>query len=413
MVPSLATIFSVWDPLGQQTLAGMAPAFQRIYQSVPMMVAGTLILITGLGLSIRQLNWRVRRRIRSRIHRLIRWEFWPIAVLYFPVIIYNFWLLLKYRKMGYLFLSNPGIEYGGVIGESKSKIMGSFQGHEAFFARFTQVNPKLDLEEKVTASLNWMKELGLQFPIVAKPDLGFRGTGVQRIKSQPELRNYLNQNMGVVHLQECISGPYEFGIFYRRYPGQERGKILGLTGKEFPRIVGDGISDVEALILKHPNALGRLHIYRSRFKHRLKEVLPRGKVVSLVNIGNHCLGTIFNDSSHLITEALSEKVETLSRSLPGFYVGRFDIRARDLEAFRLGREFKIIELNGATGEPSHIYDTRHPLFYAYKHLFAHYRDLWEIGYRNYRGGHPLLPTGKFLKALWDYRKKAASYPKPE
>ena len=54
--------------------------------------------------------------------KLTRWEFWPFSVFYFPVLFYWTWLVMRTRSFFFFTSSNPGIEFGGMLGESKDKI---------------------------------------------------------------------------------------------------------------------------------------------------------------------------------------------------------------------------------------------------------------------------------------------------
>lgn len=377
------------------------------------LVLGVLALFLFLRLVGKLGDWKNRRRFRSRMRRISRWEFWPLWVFYFPVFFYNLWLALRNRRAFLPLISNPGIAYSGYIGESKSEIMASFRGYEEFFAKFLLLPGKGPVEEKCERVLAWMSEKQILFPVFLKPDVGQRGTGVRKIRDKDELASYFSTTRVAVHIQEFIPGPYEFGIFYLRFPNQEKGTVISLTGKEFPFVVGDGERNLEELILQVPSGMGRYHIYRERFKSRLKEVLGQGEALPLISTGNHCLGTIFNDSNHLTTPELVEKIDAISKSIDGFYIGRYDVRTSNLEDLRKGLRFKIIELNGAAAEQGHIYDTRHGLFFAYHTMFRQYRHLWKIGAQNEKRGHKTTSPRALLKAYLDYSKMEKDHPSSE
>ena len=88
----------------------------------------------------------------------------------------------------------------------------------------------------------------------------------------------------------------------------------------------------------------------------LTRVLASGERFPLAMAGNHAQGTLFRNGAHLITPALEKRIDEIARAYPGFYIGRFDIRYTDVEAFKAGRDLAIVELNGATGESTNIYD---------------------------------------------------------
>lgn len=406
-----AIAVAIWTPL----LVGVSWLFgEELMQMLeaheqykwPVMGLSILLMFVLVRLMLKLGDWRMRARIRSRLRRFTRWEFYPLWLTYAPVVIFNLLLALRYRRLSPMLVSNPGIEYSGFVGESKQKIMEMLVDQPAFVAQFFNLEPTGSLETRKKKVQQWMVRFDLSYPIIMKPDVGQRGDGVARIKTDAELLHYLETCDVHVQVQEYLPGPYEFGISYCRYPWEEKGRVVGLTGKEFPRAVGDGEHTLYELILRNPLCMGRVHIFRERFKERLDEVLAIGEVVELVRAGNHCLGTLFNDGSYLLTPQLAARVDEISRSIKGFYIGRYDVRASDLEAFRSGECFKIMELNGASAEPSFIYDTRHSLYYAYKMLFAHFADLWRIGMHNASNGHPPPSIWVLIKQMARYRDLA-------
>jgi hypothetical protein len=55
--------------------------------------------------------------------RLTNWEYWPFSVIYFPVFFYWLWLSVKARSLFFFSAANPSIESGGMLGESKYRIL--------------------------------------------------------------------------------------------------------------------------------------------------------------------------------------------------------------------------------------------------------------------------------------------------
>ena len=49
-----------------------------------------------------------------------------------------------------------------------------------------------------------------------------------------------------------------------------------------------------------------------------------------------------------------------------------------LEELEQGKNFAVVELNGAASEPTHIYDPQHSIFFAWKELTRHIRYMFEI-----------------------------------
>src|SRR3546814_6646752 len=84
-------------------------------------------------------------------------------------------------------------------------------------------------------------------------------------------------------------------------------------------------------------------------------------------------------SSDLISEALVTAIDRLFADLPGMHYSRLDVRVRDIAALREGRDFRVIEINGASSEATHIWDRNGTLGELYRTLFFQYRTLFEIG----------------------------------
>ncbi len=124
--------------------------------------------------------WRSNFMIKLR-----HWEYWPFGILQFPVILYYLWLALKARSFFFFSASNPSIEMGGMLGESKYEILKKIP--DAVKAK-TLFIPKNTSAEKVFET---MFKAQLSFPVIFKPDLGERGYRVQRIHTEAEAREYL------------------------------------------------------------------------------------------------------------------------------------------------------------------------------------------------------------------------------
>ena len=108
--------------------------------------------------------------------------------------------------------------------------------------------------------------------------------------------------------------------------------------------------------------------------------------------GNHCQGTLFADGAHLITPELEAAVDAVIQRLDGFYFGRLDARYADIEAFKRGEDFAVLELNGVTSESTNLYDPSWSLIRAYRTLFRQWAVCFAIGDAN-RQQAGLKPPG--------------------
>lgn len=332
------------------------------------------------------------------IIKLRHWEYWPFGILQFPVIFYYLWLSLRARSFLFFTASNPGIEMGGMFGESKFKILDkipdAFKAKTIFIARNSSLN---DVLQQMNAA-------GLTFPVIFKPDLGERGYRVQRIKSEAEAQQYLNTFNFDFLVQELVDLPEEFGVFYRRLPSQKKGEVFSIVGKELLTVTGNGKSTLQELILAKDRAKLQWDKLKIQHAHLLNHTIPAGEIYLLNAIGNHCLGTTFLNSNHLINEKLNKSFDLISQQIEGFYYGRFDLRCESVAALREGR-VKILELNGCGAEPAHIYQPGFSFWKAVGVMFTHWHYIFKIARENRARGVAYL-TYKEAKLFYQKFKTA-------
>ena len=348
---------------------------------------------------------------------LSRYEFWPMWAFYWPIAAYCLGLMLRYRGVLLPTAVNPRFPGGGFFGESKSAILRL--GRESlgdWVAPFVCVTRQSDsicsLDDQATAALQAIRREGLSLPCVAKPDLGCRGAGVQVIRDWSELRKYLGgfPEEAVLILQQLVAFEGEAGIFYCRRPGEPRGRVVSITLKYFPYVIGDGEHTLKELILADTRAGQLSHLYLDRHFQRLEKVPERGEPVRLAFAGSHSRGAIFRDGTYLSTPALEERIESLARRLPDFQFGRFDVRFASIDEVLRGGNFTIVEINGAGAESTHIWDRRMPLRSAWMALFNQYRWLFEIGADNRSRGVEVLPWRTFYAMYRQEKTLTPRYP---
>jgi hypothetical protein len=339
---------------------------------------------------------------------LSAFEFWPTRFFYLPVWAYVGWLALRHRGVRLPLVANPSFPAGGLVGESKSAVLDLVgEGARDWFAPHIGFDrTAAPAGEEAHAAIALARARGLDFPLVAKPDLGCRGAGVRPVRDMAELEAYLAGFPAGARLvlQALIDWEGEAGVFWVRLPGEARGRIISLTLKYFPYVMGDGVSTVEALIRADPRAGPLAHLYLPRHEKRLGAVLPAGEALRLAFAGSHSRGAIFRDGTALVTEAMARRFDEIASAIPEFWFGRFDVRFADIAALQRGEEFRILEVNGAGAEATHIWDSRMTLGEAYRSLFRQWGLLWEVGARNRRRGFRPEPVGEFL-ARWRREKE--------
>jgi len=356
------------------------------------------------GRSITGALSRWRRKLIGRVRRWLRWEFWPPYVFYPPVIAYIAYLGLRFRCFTLFTAANPAMPAGGFVGESKHQILRQLKNAASFLplSILLREGTPNDRFEQAEA---FMQRHQLGFPIVLKPDAGQRGSGVTVGRSPQHLREYLSCTSSHTIVQQYVPGR-EFGVFYVRYPDDERGRVFSVTEKRMPVLVGDGCRTLEELILADDRAVCMADSYLRSNSERAQDVPAAGETVQLVEIGTHCRGAIFLNGSYAITPALEETIEKIASTFDGFFFGRFDIRVPTLEDFMAGQNLKVIELNGVTSEATHIYDPKLSLINAYRVLFEQWRIAFEIGYRNREQGVRSSSAMELLGLMRDYLQLA-------
>lgn len=328
--------------------------------------------------------------------RIRKWEYWPLEVFQIPVVGFWLWFSLRARSLTFFTASNPGIELGGMFGESKYHILKKIPSH---------LRPAMALVRQpanLTDVLKLMHQNGLSFPVIFKPNVGERGFRVERIYTEQEAARYVASMRSDFIIQELINLPIECGVFYVRKPNAHHGKVTSVNLKQMLSVTGDGKATLRQLINRHERARMQWRRLHHKFAHRLDEIVAAGEVVVLNHIGNHCLGTMFLNGQHLINPQLHDAFNTIATQIEGFYYGRFDLRCATVEDLYRGN-VKILELNGCSSEPAHIYEPGYPLCKAYKSVFTHWQYLYEISRLNHKRGIPYAGLAEVIRAYRKYR----------
>ncbi len=230
----------------------------------------------------------------------------------------------------------------------------------------------------------------INFPFIAKPDIGLRGSAVKKITNDAELKVYHNKANFDYLIQDLIPYEKEVGIFYVRFPHEKNGRITGIVAKEFLIVEGDGFSTIKELLKANPRFEFQLKALEREYGTQLKSILAKGEKKNLVPYGNHARGAKFLDYSHLISPELTKIIDDMCLQVPEFYFGRMDLMYNSWEELEQGKSFSVVELNGAASEPTHIYDPKHSLFFAWKELARHINYMFKISVANHKRGFPYL-----------------------
>lgn len=428
---------ALWTPLlvGAAALFGAASSawFQgfreRAFPWIAVSAVGALLAIRVAALLS---SAAARRRFLARWDRVRRWEFWPAWLFYAPLGAWIAWLMVRHRSPTLFTSANPGFPLGGLVGESKARILSSFADQSCVATtwavdpgagaparqvagptadkgpaprgperepqrpereaegpeRVERPEPQVEGPGREAEGPEHEAEEPWQFPLVVKPDVGERGAGVSIVRSQAELDRDLASRRSRTLLQEFVAGD-ELGVFYHRAPGEAHGRIFGITEKRLPTVTGDGRSAVRALIRRDARLRCQERMLCRGLGDAADRVPAEGERVVVAQLGNHSLGCEFRDGAHLGTPALEAAIDKASRGVPGFHIGRYDVRG-PMDEMRRGR-FKVIELNGVSSDATNVYDPRNSLLSAYRTLFRQWTIAFRIASANRRRGH--APSG--------------------
>lgn len=337
-------------------------------------------------------TWEGRQRIRGGLRRLSNHEYYPAWVLYGPVLCWGFVRVITGKGLRPMTAVNPGYAYDGGLKDERKSTMESRFGDDEFVLRSALVEPDEEVDARVRTALGLIgdkPELG-GMPIIAKPDQGQNGRDVKIVRSESDLRAYCERHPQAFVLQRYHPGPVEVGLLWVRNVStitraeSPLGFISGITIKVFPEIEGDGRRSLRQLVLKHPRFRAQASVLVEHLGDRQHEILTEGETTRLSHTGNHVRGVEFLDGAELITPELSVRIDSILGSFRdeqgrGFDIGRFDLRCTSYEALRRGEEMGIVELNGLTSEPTHIYDHQHSIFWAWGVLLDYWKHAAALG----------------------------------
>ncbi len=208
-------------------------------------------------------------------------------------------IMLKGKSLTFFTMVNPGIEYGGLLGYSKTKINSRL--NQKYIAKSITFDAKDELPEIIKL----LESNEINFPFIIKPDIGERSKGVKYINNYKSLINYLKGMKGKLIIEEYIDKKEEYGILYVRAPHTSSGTITSFALKSFD------------------------------FK----------KLPEEINFSKINKKTRYINLNAYITKDIVNLFDQISSDINGFYFGRFDIKANSIIDIING-DFKIIELNG-------------------------------------------------------------------
>lgn len=346
----------------------------------------------------------------------------PPLVFYTPIGLRWIMLGIRYGNITLPTIADPSIEAGGLWGESKSKLMRQVsEQHSQWIAPFTSfvLADHLSLEEMHNQALKVLASASLDFPVVVKPDIGWQGYGVRIIHNGQELIDYFRDfpKNNTIILQELIPYHGEAGVFYMRYPEESHGKVISLTFRYYPHVIGDGKSTIQELIRMNERTnfksrfyFGKDPLHKGIAPEVLATVPAKDEIVQIAFIGSLRVGGLYRNGENYITPEMSRRFDEIACSMPEFYFGRFDVKFKSIDLLKEGTDFQIFEINGAGAEAIHIWDTDTSLIKTYKELFKYQSLLFRISNMNRKKGYKPMGMREFYTFTKQYNNLISSYP---
>ncbi len=320
------------------------------------------------------------------------WRSWHHHIKYIPLTPVWLWYCLRAKSFWFFTATDPSLTFGGFEGEGKEEMYLQFPQSTYPKTIFVSADIGLDVLEKQVAQNQF------SYPFIVKPDVGMMGFMFRKISDAAQLRKY-HEAIGEKYLvQELVTYPLEVSVFYYRMPNASRGKISGFISKEPAKVVGDGTSTLQDLIINHPNKFVQKERIVEKFSNRLAEVPPAGAVIRLSDASNRKQGGEFRDLSGEIDDTLLQFFDELSLRQGNLYYGRYDILCESVADLKARKNFKILEFNGTGAGPQHFIVAK-SFWEVEKIILEHWRMMFLIAKANMKLGIKPWPYAAGLKHI--------------
>lgn len=327
------------------------------------------------------------------------WEKLPWYRFYLPLVPQWIKYCIRARSVWFFTAANPTITFGGFEGEGKREIYEQLPADS--YPKTMYVQPG----EQFTDLLKRLQTTDFQYPFAVKPDVGMSGVFFRKIENEAQFEEY-HQKIPVEYLvQEWADYPIEVSIFYCRMPDATSGEITGITRRDLLQVKGDGRSDLHELILANAFAQPYIAELQHKFADQLTYRPMEGEVFYLFHAANRNRGAQLVDLMHEVDAELLRIFDQICDANRAFFYGRYDIKCTSLEDMKQGKNFKILEFNGAGAGPNHVYHQGLTYREAQKEILRHWKYLFDISRHNHRAGVPYWPFFKGIGFLLAARRQ--------
>lgn len=417
---------AVWTPplilLAEKVGAGVIDKFKEWHHNAAWIVIGAIValwLITHY--IIPAFTWRGRRRHVMMRRQWTRHEFWPHFILAAPLTAHYLWQAVIHRSFTLFTLANRGLGAdGGLPAGSKFEhytrlLSGKKDALSAAVSVktvFVPADQKAALDARLERVLSLMRENGIAFPCVMKPDIGDGGVGVCVVLSREHLRNWLEVNADDAVLQEYVGGN-EYEVVWSRRPGRASGRIQTVVQKDFVSVKGDGERKLEDLIWADDKAVSNGKLFSKLNFRAAGKVLAAGETYALAPIGSRIRGANFVSRPELRAGTLADAIDRLADACGDVHYLVLDVRAEDDAALAAGTRIRITGVKGTGASAGTLYDGYVRMGMAYSRAFRQLTYCFSIGaeIRDEQGAKPALSAFRLFEIWGTARGRSDNYVK--
>jgi len=295
--------------------------------------------------------------------------YWVSKLFYYQSVFYGFVYSLRFLSPTFFSATNPALEYGGMFDDKKSDVYKLVPN---------KYLPKMALADNQMDVSRIMNTGTLSYPLVIKPDIGFKGYLVLKVNDEDQLNKALPKyDDKSILIQEFIDYSKEYSILIYRYPRSGNVGVTSFIEKSYPSVRGDGIQTLKQLIESNDNPFLNKEWIKKINMSALDQVLDVNEERRIDHIGNYSRGARFHSLNHKINGDISQWAKHLLDQIEGIDFCRVDLKANSIEDL-LAEQFSIIEINGAKSEPLHTYDKRFSYLEIMKDVHRHWMIVRDI-----------------------------------
>ncbi|MEE9373037.1 MAG: hypothetical protein V3V00_08290 [Saprospiraceae bacterium] len=326
--------------------------------------------------------------------------YWVSNLFYIRSLVHWFLSSIRFQSITFFSAVNPALHLGGMLDDRKSDVYVMLP--EYFLPKMLVVSPTDDNIPEL------LKENSLQFPLIVKPDVGYKGYLVRRVENNTEMKDALTQyGERKALIQEFLNHPREFSLFYYRLPKSGKQGVSSFVEKILPYVIGDGKSTLRELINKSASAFLDKKYVLNKKVGKLDLIIPKGQKEIIDHVGNISRGSKFYSMNEEIDDAMIESSRQLFSYLDGINFGRVDLKANSVEDVKKGN-FKVIEINGAKSEPLHMYEPSMPWNKVWKIISDHWVILNSIVSEQLSSTYHLPSAKDGIAAAKSFKKQTTS-----